>query len=284
MTLETLSRPPTTSAVRSDRAPSPRAAIGWLVGGAAVTFVVSWLGTTVIGLHHDVFYLVYFTAALGYIGWFAARSRLATGELLRRNLWWSLGIGALVAAAAVRQVMDQVGTSHPKGGFFVFELVWRGVVYGTVDALTLVVFPTLVAYLVLRGNRKGLPRKAAFAGLVLLLSLLVSASYHLGYSTYRGSEMTKPLTGTALMTVPALLTGNPLGAVVAHASVHTSAVVHQYYGGDGTNHYLPPELSASYPDRPGGTAALAVAAGWVALGGVVLAFGRRRISELLRLR
>ncbi len=29
-----------------------------------------------------------------------------------------------------------------------------------------------------------------------------------------------------------------------------TAVVHQYYGGDGTNRSLPPELTSSYQDRP----------------------------------
>jgi hypothetical protein len=280
-----LQKPPTPVTtpvvVAPDIGPSPKAAIGWLAGGAALTFAVSWLGTTVLGLQHDLYYLIYFTFALGYLDWFATRSRIAWHEALRRNVWWSLAVGVLVAFAVARQVMGQDGTPHPHGGFFGFELVWRGVIYGTVDALTLFVFPAAAAYLVLRGNRNGLPRKAAFAGLVLLFSLVVSTTYHLGYSTYRGSDLSKPLVGTVMMDVPAILTGNPAGAIVAHATMHTTAVVHQYYGGDKTNRALPPELSSSYPDRPGGTAALAVAAGWVVLIGAVLALNRRRIRELL---
>ena len=264
-----------------DPGPSPAAAIGWLAGGAALTFVVSWLGTTVLGLHHDLYYLVYFTLALGYLGWFAARSRLAVRNLLREHLWWSIALGALVAFAIVGQVVGQPSTSHPSGGYFIFELVWRGVVYGTVDALVLSAFPALVALLVLRGDRKGALRKIAFAGLVLLMSLVVSTSYHLGYSTYRGSELSKPLIGTVMMNLPTVLTGNPAGAVVQHATVHTTAVVHQYYGGSGTNHFLPPELSSSYPDRPGGTAALAIAAAWLSVLAAVVALNRRRIREAL---
>jgi len=257
--------------------PSPKAAIGWLAGGAALTFAVSLLGTTVLGLHHDLYYLVYFTFALGYLSWFAARSQIAWREVLRRNIWWSLGVGVLIAFAVARQIMSGHSTPHPPGGFFAFELVWRGVVYGAVDALVLFVFPAVVAYLVLRGNRKGLGRKAAFAGLVLVFSLVITATYHLGYSTYRGSDLSKPLIGTVMMDVPTLLTGNPAGAVIAHSAVHTTADVHQYYGGDNTNHFLPPELSSSYPERPGGTGAFAVSAGWIVLVGGVLALNRRRI-------
>jgi hypothetical protein len=283
MALQTAPRTLNAPAVgtRPDSGPSPKAAIGWLAGGAAVTFAVSWLGTTALGLHHDLYYLVYLTFALGYLGWLASRSRIGWRAVLRRNIWWSLGVGAVVAFAVARQIMSGDGTSHPGGGFYVFELAWRGVVYGTVDALTLFVFPAVVGYLVLRGDRRGLRRKAAFAGLVLLCSLVVSTSYHLGYSTYRGSEMSKPLIGTVMADVPAMLTGNPAGSIVAHATAHTTAVVHQYYGGEGTNRSLPPELTSSYADRPGGTAALGIAAGWVVVFGAVLAVNRRRIRDLL---
>jgi len=280
-TIQTRPRPTTHVAASPDIGPSPKAAIGWLAGGAGVTFVVSWLGTTLLGLHHDLYYLIYFTFALGYLAWFAARSQIAWREVLRRNIWWSLGVGVVVAFAVARQVMSGDGTPHPQGGFFGFELVWRGVVYGAVDALILFVFPAVAAYLVLRGNRKGPGRKAAFAGLVLALSLVITATYHLGYSTFRGSDLSKPLIGTVMMDVPTILTGNPAGAVIAHATVHTTADVHQYYGGANTNHFLPPELSTSYPDRPGGTGALAIAAGWVALIGGVLALNRRRIRTYL---
>jgi hypothetical protein len=235
----------------------------------------------VLELQHDLYYLVYFTMSLGYLGWFAARSRLALRTLLREHVWWSLGRGALIAVAIVGQVTDQPGTPHPSGGYYLFELVWRGVVYGTVDALVLSAFPALVALLVLRGNRRGALRKVAFAGLVLLFSLVVSTSYHLGYSTYRGTDLAKPLIGTVLLNVPAALTGNPVGAVLQHATVHTSAVVHQYYGGDDTNHFLPPELSPTYSDHPDGNAALAIAAAWLSVVGAVVALNRRRLREAL---
>jgi len=54
-----LQKPPTPVTtpvvVAPDIGPSPKAAIGWLAGGAALTFAVSWLGTTVLGLQHDLY-------------------------------------------------------------------------------------------------------------------------------------------------------------------------------------------------------------------------------------
>jgi hypothetical protein len=280
MSVQTPVRPVGTPTARTghDVAPTAATALGWLAGGAALAFTVAWVGTTLLGLQHDVFYLIYFTAALGYLGWVVSRTAVWR-EVITHNAWWSLAAGALVAVAVVRQVMAQPGTTHPDGAFFGFEVVWRGLVYGAVDMLVLVVFPAVVAYVVMRGNRSGLRRKAGFAGLLLVLSLGVSAAYHLGYSTYRGSELAKPLIGTAVMDLPAMLTGNPVGALVAHPAVHTAATVHQYYGGDGTNHYLPPELSADYPDRPDGFPAVALAAGWVTLTGAALAVGSGRLRR-----
>ena len=243
-------------------------------------FATSLMAGDLAGLHHDLYLLVYFTFALGYLGWFATKCGVAWRRLLRANIWWSLAVGTLVGAAVVRQVTSQGGTGHPSGGYFGFELVWRGVVYGVVDALVLAVFPAVVAYLVLRGNRKGFARKAAFAALVVLFSVIVSAAYHAGYSTYRGSTMSKPLTGTVMWDIPAVLTGNPAGAVVAHAAVHTSAVVHQYYGGD--NHLLPPELTADYPEHAGGALGALIAAGWLLLVAGVLVVTRERWLPPLR--
>jgi hypothetical protein len=280
MATDVLARPAAPVQPQKPGTPSPRAALGWLAGGAAATFATSLVASNAAGLHHDLYLLVYFTVALAYLGWFAARCGVVWRSVLRTNLWWSLGVGALVGVAVVRQVMSQSGTGHPKGAFFGFELIWRGLVYGVVDALVLAVFPALVAYLVLRGNRQGLARKAAFAGLVVLFSLIVSAAYHAGYSTYRDSTMSKPLTGTVMWDVPAVLTGNPAGAVVAHAAVHVSAVVHQYYGGE--NHLLPPELTADYPERADGALGVLIGASWLAVVAGVLVLTRERWLPPLR--
>ena len=151
-------------------------------------------------------------------------------------------------------VFSQAGTDHPDGWRFGFEILWRGLVYGSVDALTLFVFPAAVAYLLMHGNREGAKRKAGFAGLALLLSLLVSTSYHLGYPEYRDRTLRSPLIGTIVANVPTALTGNPLGAVVAHSSMHIAAVVHQREGG--STQMLPPMVTADYPSHGAATSPL----------------------------
>lgn len=160
----------------------------------------------------------------------------------------------------MRNLMDDAATPHPRGAFYVFELGWRGVFYGTIDGLAMLAFPALIADLVLRGDRRGLGRKVAFAALSLLLVVTVTAVYHLGYEQFRGRDLKEPVAGMVIMSVPTVLTGNPTGAVIAHAAVHTGAVVHEYYGSDPG--FLPPRLTG-YEDRWGGLVGWMLASAWL---------------------
>jgi hypothetical protein len=57
----------------------------------------------------------------------------------------------VTGVALVRNVFSDKVTPHPHGAYYAFELVWRGGIYGAVDALLLTVLPCLVAYRALGG-------------------------------------------------------------------------------------------------------------------------------------
>ena len=129
--------------------------------------------------------------------------------------------------------------------------------YGTVDALSLFVFPATVAYLLLRDADRR--RRLRFAGLTLVLSMGITATYHLGYPQFRGSDLAQPDDrrgdrDRARRRSPATL----LGAIVAHDAFHVAANVHTYRSAT----FLPPDLDG-YAERGGGTAGLALAALWI---------------------
>ena len=176
------------------------------------------IAASLLGLHHDLYLLVYFTVVGTFLASFVAHTHLDWREWLRTRLWWSLGIGAVVAFAMVRNVMNEASMAHPSGGFFWFELLWRGLLYGTVDALMLFVFPATVAYLLLRDSDRR--RRLRFAGLTLLLTMGITATYHLGYPQFRGSDLVQPEIGAVIATIPTALTGNPVGAIVVHDVFH----------------------------------------------------------------
>jgi hypothetical protein len=247
----------------------------WLGGGALLFFLVPFVGSDVLGLQPDLYYLVYFTVAVAWFAVFAIAHASQLHDLWRHNLGWSLAVGAVAGAGLVAMVFSQAGTDRPDGWRFAFEIIWRGLVYGSVDALTLFVFPAAVAYLLMHGNRQGAGRRAGFAGLALVLSLLVSTSYHLGYPEYRDADLRSPLIGTVVANVPTALTGNPLGAVVTHSMVHVAAVVHQHDGG--STQMLPPKVTTGYPSHGDSDVAAGLAALWLlGTGGALILVVRRR--------
>ena len=106
------------------------------------------------------------------------------------------------------------------------------------DGLFLSVFPILVVFSALAGTRLNsrLAGKVVIGVVALAASLAMTASYHSGYSDFRSDKMTKPLSGDVIRSAPTLLTLNPIGAPIAHAALHTSAVLHSYE----TDTFLPP--------------------------------------------
>lgn len=244
--------------------------LGWFCAEAVLLFLVSWVGADLLGLHHDLYLLVYFTVALSFLAAFVARSGVDWRSYLRRNLIWSVGLGVVVAVLGVRNVLRDDSTPRPTGAYFGFELVWRGLTYGVVDALMLYGLPALVAFLLLRGNLAGAGRKLGVAAVTLLLVVTATVTYHLGYAQFRDKDLREPVTGAVIMSVPTLLTANPAGAVLVHAAVHVSALTHEAEGGN----YLPP-APQGYPERLDGPAGLAVAGGWLALTALVWWPGRR---------
>jgi len=78
--------------------------------------------------------------------------------------------------------------------------------------------------------------KVVIGAVALLASLAMTAAYHAGYSDFRSQKIQKPLTGDVAWSIPTLVTLNPIGAPIAHAGMHTSAVLHSYE----TETFLPP--------------------------------------------
>ena len=50
---------------------------------------------------------------------------------------WKLGslLGVVLGVVLVRNVLGEDATPRPDGAYFVFELIWRGGIYGAIDAL-----------------------------------------------------------------------------------------------------------------------------------------------------
>jgi hypothetical protein len=202
-----------------------------------VAFLVPFVGVSVFDLQHDLFYLVYFVTTVALLVTYVRMEHVDVGRIVRHAWPWSLALGIVIGVAEVWNVLGEEATDRPSGAYFVFELLWRGVTYGAVDALLLSVLPGLIAYSILRGRVGGFVGKLRFTALALPLILVITATYHLGYPQYREDGIGKPETGNTIISVPMLVTANPIGSVVAHATMHVTAVADTYE----TPIFLPPE-------------------------------------------
>lgn len=201
----------------------------WFTLVCVIAFLVPQLGISTLGLQHDVFYLAYFAVSIAVVGAYARVEQVDVRVIFRTRWRWSVGIGVLLAVVLVFNVLETSGsTARPRGAYFVFELLWRGVGYGIVDTLLLTVFPCFVAHGLLRGRVGGLDGKLRLTAVMLPLVIVLTASYHLGYPQYRQDGLGRPETGNVLISIPAFASANPLGSVVAHVSQHVAAVTHAY--------------------------------------------------------
>ena len=125
-----------------------------------------YVGVSVLDQQHDVYYGLYFAATLAMLAAYVRWEHVDVRALFARNWIWSAAIGGLTAVAVARNVVvNSDPTPRPHGPYFVFELLWRGVGYGTIDALLLTAFPCAVAYGMLRGHTRGVVGRVRFVAL-----------------------------------------------------------------------------------------------------------------------
>jgi PPOX class probable F420-dependent enzyme len=212
----------------------------WYAAAVVVGFVVPYVGSSLLELQHDLYLGIYFAIVLGVLGAYVRRTGLDLRPAFVRHWKLGVGLGLLMGFALVRNVLTGDGSPHPHGSYFAFELVWRGAIYGAVDALLLTVLPCTVVYRGLGGRLDSWRRRLAYLGASLALVVAITAAYHLGYAQYRQDGVRQPETGNVLISVPMLLSVNPVGSILDHAAMHVSAVAHDYE----TETRLPPPIEA----------------------------------------
>jgi hypothetical protein len=213
--------------------------VAWLAAGTVVSFLVPFVFADQIGLQKDVYYGVYGLVVLGlFIGW-ARDTHQSLTDMCTRRWRLTLVLAAVFAAVTVLIALraEDAGPT-PEGISLAGSILWRGLFYGAIDGLLLSAFPILVVFAAFGGSRLRERRggMVAIGAVALATSVLVTATYHLGYSDFRSSKVRKPMTGDLVWSVPTLVTLNPIGAPIAHAALHVTAVSHN----SETDLFLPP--------------------------------------------
>lgn len=212
----------------------------WFAAGSAIGFLTPFFFSGVLELNHDLYYGIYFAIALAFLATYAVSTRLDVGKLFSTGWRWSLVIGVPATAFVVGNVLTRDSTPGPSGVYAVFEVLWRGIGYGVVDALLLTAFPAAVAFSILAGKVSGLRRRLMFVAIMLPLVLFITGAYHLGYEQFREDGIGPPEIGNTIISAPTLAAVSPAGSIVAHASMHVAADIHSYE----TDVFLPPQTDA----------------------------------------
>jgi hypothetical protein len=148
--------------------------LAWFAAGAALSFAVPYVSTSILDLQHDWYYLTYFSVILAFLSGYVRAMQVDIPDLFYRSWRWSVGIGIPVAAFLVMGVLSRDSTSGPGGTYAVFQVLWRGLAYGVVDALLLTAFPGSVAVALLKNDIAGIRRRLLFAAATLPLVLIVT--------------------------------------------------------------------------------------------------------------
>jgi hypothetical protein len=211
----------------------------WVGAAALLGFGVSAIFSGWLELPRVWLVAVYAALAIPFFAAYARWTRLDPVGLVTRHWKWGVAGAVVLGTFLVFSVERQDATAHAEGLRLAGQLLWLGVVYGTLDALLLSVLPVLAVWRALtkRGWTEQWTGRLITAVLALLASALVAAVYHLGFTEFRGSELREPIFGNSLMSLGYILTQNPITAVVSHIIMHVAAVLRG--AGDGVTQ-LPP--------------------------------------------
>jgi hypothetical protein len=197
---------------------------------------MSFLGADMARLTRDAVVPAYLVIVGALLLVYVRSTGVPLREALSRR--WRVGslVGLAVGALLTLNVLAQPGSPRPSGLHLVWALFWLGVVYGVVDALLLNVLPVWIVNPGGASVNRRWQSRLGRAAVALGASLLVTATYHLGYQEFRGPALIQPLIGNGLLALGLLLTQSPAAAIIGHMIMHAAAVLH----GMETTVQLPP--------------------------------------------
>jgi len=208
----------------------------WIVLGALIGFGASFIFGDLIALPLDLYYLIYFGIITAFFTVYVSKTRLNVRELFSRRLMWGILLGLIFGALMVQNVLSRPETEKFTGPYLAWLIFWRGLIYGTIDGLLLSVFPWVVTWRAFNVGKKPLGKKIAFGLLAWLFILVFTTAYHLGYSDFRSKKIIQANIGNTIISIPTLVSANPIGSPVVHAIMHIAVVIHS----PKTELFLPP--------------------------------------------
>ncbi|HLO31202.1 MAG TPA: hypothetical protein VK249_18780 [Anaerolineales bacterium] len=200
----------------------------WVPAAALIGFAIAAIFAGVLHLPRSIYLIPYVGLVSLFFYAFLRWSGLSVINLLRHNWVWGVVGAVLLGMWTVNNILSQPASPRGEGLWLVGEILWIGVVYGLIDALLLSVLPVLATWgafsdLGWTGHWWG---KILVGFIAILLSLVVTVVYHLGYPECRiAGGLVGPALGNGAMTLGYLLTNNPISAIFSHIAMHIAGVL-----------------------------------------------------------
>jgi hypothetical protein len=200
----------------------------WILAGAMLGFAVAALFAGVLRWPRRIYLFPYVLLVMAFLCGYARRTRLDLTKHIRDHWGWGLIGGTAAGVFAVQSVLRQPSSSPPGMIEFIVDLLWLGIVYGTVDGLLLSVLPVVAIQKALDELpwTSRWPGRMGKGAIALFASMVVILVYHLGYPEFRSAQVMFPVLGVSVMSLAFIVTGNPMSAVISHVAMHVAAVVH----------------------------------------------------------
>lgn len=210
--------------------------IRWIAYGALTGFSSSFIFGDLVTLPVDIYYLIYIGIILTFFYLYVRKTHLDVREWLSRRLTSGILLGLIFGALMVQNVLLRPETERFSGPYLGWLIFWRGLVYGTIDGLLLTSFPWMVTWRAFDVQKKTVGKKIVFGLLAWAFILVMTSAYHLGYSDFRSRKVIQANIGNTIMSVPTLVSANPMASAITHATLHVTAIVHS----PKTDLFLPP--------------------------------------------
>ncbi len=200
----------------------------WVGAAAVLGFAIAEIFAGLLHLPRSIYLIPYVGLVALFTYAFVRWSHISVLEVVRHNWIWGLLGAVLLGAFTVYNILSQPASARSEGLTLALELLWVGVVYGLVDALLLSVLPVLASWQAFSGlgwTSHWWGRIAASL-VAIILSLVVTEAYHLGYPECRvAGGLVGPTIGNAAMTIGYVLSGNPVAAMFSHIAMHIAGVL-----------------------------------------------------------
>jgi hypothetical protein len=215
----------------------------WVLAASLLGFGISAVFSSWLKLSRRVFLIPYIVLISAFLFWFFRANEISMVAILAENWIWGVIAGVIVGAFLVNNVRSQPASRQSTGRDLALDIAWLGLAYGTIDAMFLNVMPVLAVWagfsqVTWADSWLG---KIGVGTVALFASLLVTLTYHVGYSEFRNRSVALVLVGNALITLAYLLSTNPIGAILSHTVMHVAATVQ----GPETTIQLPPHRKSA---------------------------------------